>query len=151
MHFTSYKMKKDELRSECPINYALEYLGDKWTLLVIRDLVFEGKKFFKEILNSKEGIATNILTDRLKRLESLGVVESRPYEKQRKFKVYTLTEKGIDLIPILLELIIWSAKHKDGLNVSPEFIELVKKDKDGVIKAITESVGTNKFSANREA
>lgn len=142
-------MKKIQLRSECPINYALEYLGDKWTLLVIRDLVFEGKRFFKEILDSKEGIATNILSDRLKRLESLGVIASRPYEKQRKYKVYSLTEKGVDLIPILVEIIMWSSKHKDGLNVSPEFLARLKENKAEVIEAITASVGTNTFSANK--
>ena len=142
-------MKKDDLRSSCPINYALEYLGDKWTLLVIRDLVFEGKKFYKEFLVSKEGIATNILSDRLKRLENLGIVESKVYEKQRTQKVYSLTEKGLDLIPILIEMIIWSAKHKDGLNVSPLFIDKLKKNKDEIIRDITDSVGTTAYSANQ--
>ena len=142
-------MKKSDLRSDCPVNYALEYLGDRWTLLVIRDLVFEGKRFYKEFLTSKEGIATNILSDRLKRLESLGIVQSKPYEKNRSQKVYSLTGKGKDLIPILLEIIMWSSKHKDGLSVSPEFISKVEADREGVIKAITASVGTDTFSANR--
>jgi len=79
-------MKKVDLRSDCPINYALEYLGDKWTLLVIRDLVFEGKKFFKDFQNSQEGIATNILSDRLKRLEALGIVSSAIDEKAKAAK-----------------------------------------------------------------
>ena len=142
-------MKKDELRSDCPINYAIQYLGDKWTLLVIRDIVFEGKKFYKEFLVSKEGIATNILSDRLKRLESLGIIESKVYEQQRTQKIYALTQKGIDLIPMLVEIIMWSAKHKDGLNVSPLFIEKLQADKQGVIQAITASIGTTTFSANR--
>ena len=115
-------MKKKELRSACPINYALEYLGDKWTLLVIRDLIFEGKRFYKEFLVSKEGIATNILSDRLKRLEKMEIIESRVYEQQRTQKVYSLTDKGKDLIPVLVEIIRWSAKHKDGLNVSEAFL-----------------------------
>ena len=142
-------MKKSDLRSDCPINYGLEYLGDKWTLLVIRDLVFEGKRFFKEILDSKEGIATNILSDRLKRLEGLGIITSKPYEKQKKFKVYTLTDKGKDLIPILIEIIIWSSKHKDGLNVSEAFLEKLKANKTAMIDAITEKVGTPTFSAHQ--
>ena len=141
-------MKKKELRSDCPINYALEYLGDKWTLLVIRDLVFEGKKFYKDFLGSKEGIATNVLSDRLKRLEGLEIIESKVYEQLRTQKVYSLTEKGKDLIPILIEMILWSAKYKDGLNVSPKFVEKLKKNKTEVIQAITANVGTKTFSAN---
>ncbi|WP_299368655.1 helix-turn-helix domain-containing protein [Winogradskyella sp.] len=138
-------MKKNELRSDCPINYALEYLGDKWTLLVIRDLVFDGKKFYKEFLVSKEGIATNILSDRLKRLESLEIIESKIYEKQRTQKIYSLTEKGKDLIPILLEIILWSAKHKNGLNVSPEFIEKLQKNKAEVTKLVAANVDSEKL------
>lgn len=130
-------MEKSMLRSDCPINYMLEYLGDKWTLLVIRDLVFEGKRFYKEFLASKEGIATNILSDRLKKLESIGIVSSKTYEKQRTQKVYTLTEKGIDLIPILVEIIVWSTKYEEGLNVAPEFLEKLKKNKTEVLAAIT--------------
>lgn len=142
-------MKKDELRSDCPINYALEYLGDKWTLLVIRDLVFEGKKFYKDFLISKEGIATNILSDRLKRLENLGIIDSKVYEKQRTQKIYSLTEKGLGLIPILVEIIVWSSKHKNGLNISPEFVEKLEKNKTEIINAITANVGSKTYSANQ--
>ena len=134
-------MKKNELRSDCPINYALEYLGDKWSLLVIRDMVFDGKKFYKEFLISEERIATNILSDRLKRLESLGIIVSKVYEKQRTQKVYSLTEKGKDLIPILLEMILWSVKHKNGLNVSQEFIEKLQKNRAEVTKLVVANVG----------
>ena len=136
-------MKKDTLRSDCPINYALEHLGDKWTLLVIRDLVFDKKQFYKEFLSSKEGIATNILSDRLKRLENLNIIESKVYEKQRTQKIYSLTKKGIDLTPILIELIYWSAKHQKGLNISPEFITQLEKDKTGVINTIISSIEKN--------
>ena len=142
-------MEKKELRSDCPINYALEYLGDKWTLLVIRDLVFEGKRFYKEFLSSKEGIATNILSDRLKRLEKLGIVESKVYERQRTQKIYALTSKGKDLIPILVEIILWSSRHKDGLNVSPEFVEKLEKNRTEVIRSITANVGNRTFSAKQ--
>lgn len=142
--------KKKELRSDCPINYALEFLGDKWSLLIIRDFVFEGKRFYKELLNSKEGIATNVLSDRLKRLENLGIVESEVYEKQRTQKMYSLTEKGKNLIPVLIEIIQWSAKHKDGLNVSPAFIEKLENDKEATIAAINAHVGSTTFSSNRE-
>lgn len=142
-------MEKSELRSDCPINYALEFLGDKWSLLIIRDFVFEGKRFYKELLSSKESIATNVLSDRLKRLEKLEIIKSEVYEKQRTQKVYTLTEKGKDLIPVLIEIILWSSKNKDGLNVSHEFLAKLDKSKDEIIQKIRTSVGTKTFSANQ--
>ena len=133
-------MKKDGLRSDCPINYALEYLGDKWSLLIIRDMVFDGKRFYKDFLNSKEGIATNILSDRLKRLEGLGIVEAKVYEKQKTQKIYTLTQKGKDLTPILIDIILWSASHKDGLNVEAEFVEKAKHEREKVTRSIMENI-----------
>lgn len=143
-------MKKIELRSDCPINYALEFLGDKWSLLIIRDFVFEGKRFYKDLLRSKEGIATNVLSDRLKRLEKLGILHSEVYEKQKTQKIYTLTDKGKDLIPVLVEIIRWSSKHKDGLNVHPDFLKKLETHKDQVIANITAHVGTTTFSSNKE-
>ncbi len=143
-----YYMKKSELRSDCPINYALEFLGDKWSLLIIRDFVFEGKKFYKELLKSKEGIATNVLSDRLKRLEKLEIVKSEVDEKQRTQKIYQLTKKGKDLIPVLVEIIRWSGKHKKGLNVSSEFLEKLDNNKEQMILMIDKHVGSKVFSAH---
>lgn len=142
-------MKKNELRSDCPINYALEFLGDKWSLLIIRDFVFEGKRFYKDLLSSKESIATNVLSDRLKRLEKLEIIKSEVYEKQKTQKIYTLTEKGKDLIPVLIEVILWSSKYKDGLNISQDFLAKLGQNKEEIIKKITTCVGTNTFSANQ--
>ncbi|OJJ18856.1 hypothetical protein BKI52_25120 [marine bacterium AO1-C] len=141
-------MKKNNFRSDSPVNYALEYLGDKWTLLIIRDLVFEGKKFYKEFLTSEESIATNVLSERLKRLENADIVRSKIYEKQRTQKIYALTEKGKDLIPILVEIILWSSKHKDGLRVSPAFVKKLETNRAEIIKAIKANVGNTTFSAN---
>jgi len=141
-------MKKNNFRSDSLVNYALEYLGDRWTLLVIRDLVFEGKKFYKEFLTSEEGIATNVLSDRLKRLENAEIVQSKTNEKQRTQKIYTLTEKGKDLIPILVEIILWSSKHKGGLNVSSAFVKKLAANRVEIIKAIRANVGHTTFSAN---
>lgn len=134
-------MKKNIPRSDCPISFALDFLGDKWSLLVIRDLIFDKKRFYKDFLQSKEGIATNILSDRLKKLEKAGLITSRVYEKLKTQKEYTLTQKGKDLIPVLVEIIIWSAKHKDGLAVSGEFIEKATKNREGVIETIERSLG----------
>ncbi|NRB50024.1 MAG: helix-turn-helix transcriptional regulator [Saprospiraceae bacterium] len=125
------------MRSDCPISYALDFFGDKWTFLIIRDLVFEGKRFYSEFLNSKEKIATNILSDRLKKLEQNGVIESKVYEKLKTKKEYSLTEKGKHLIPVLVEMILWSARYDDSLAVPQVFIEQAKMDKEGMIARIT--------------
>jgi len=123
------------MRSDCPVSYALDLLGDKWTFLIIRDLV-EGKQFYKDFLNSKEGIATNILSDRLKKLEGNGLIESRVYEKLKTRKAYSLTPKGKDLIPVLVELIVWSDTHHEGLAVSRDFISKANTDREGLIALI---------------
>ena len=129
-------MKKNVPRSDCPISFALDFLGDKWSLLVIRDLIFDGKRFYKEFLQSKEGIATNILSDRLKKLENAGLITSKVYEQLKTQKEYSLTEKGKDLIPVLIEIILWSAKYHEGLAVSDEFLEKAKRHREQVIETI---------------
>jgi len=123
------------MRSDCPVSYALDFFGDKWTFLVIRDLV-EGKKFYKDFLNSKEGIATNILSDRLKKLENNGLVESRVYPKLKTKKEYTLTAKGKDLVPVMVEMMLWSAKYHEGLAVSQAFLTRAKVNREELVHAI---------------
>jgi len=97
--------------SGCPIDYALEFFGDRWTLLVIRDLLFGGKRHFKELMGSPERIASNILTARLKKLEERGLIERRPNPDNRKQVIYTLTDKGRDLTPVLVEMVRWGGRH----------------------------------------
>src|SRR5215470_3287392 len=87
-------------------------LGDAWSLLVVRDLMFKGRNTFNELLNAEEGIASNILADRLRRLEAVGIlVKDRDPDDGRRL-VYRLTEKGMGLAPVLVELIIWSSRHE---------------------------------------
>jgi DNA-binding HxlR family transcriptional regulator len=100
-----------KFRSSCIIASALDLIGDKWSLLIIRDMLLEKKKTFKEIVASDEGIATNLLSSRLKLLESLEVITKRKLPKNKKENIYLLTEKGIDLAPLVLEIILWSDKH----------------------------------------
>jgi DNA-binding HxlR family transcriptional regulator len=107
-------------RSACPIAGALDILGDRWTLLVIRDLLFLGKRRFGELLGSPEGIPTNILTDRLRRLEEGGVVEKIPYQLRPPRYEYQLTEKGRDLFPVLRTLAEWSLRHLPTVEPPPE-------------------------------
>src|SRR5262245_51590373 len=99
-------------RSGCPIGIALDLFGDSWSLLIVRDLMFKGLGTFNEFLAAGEGIASNILTDRLSRLETAGILVKRADpDDARRFR-YRLTEKGIDLAPVLIEIVLWSARHE---------------------------------------
>ena len=100
-------------RSGCPLSIALDIFGDRWSLLIVRDLMVRGYRSFHEFEHAGEGIATNILADRLRRLESAGIVVPEPLENDARRVNYRLTEKGIDLAPVLLDLLIWSARHED--------------------------------------
>ena len=104
-------MKPQKPRSTCPISFALDVLGDKWALLIVRDMVFAGKSTYGEFLQSEEKMATNILADRLATLEAQGFVTKQvAADKKSKF-TYRLTEKGLDLLPLLMEITLWGAKH----------------------------------------
>jgi len=106
-------------RSPCPIANTLDILGDKWTLLVVRDLLFLGKCLYGEFMQSGEGIPTNILADRLKRLEETGLVTKEPYQSNPVRHQYRLTRKGAELFPVLREIIRWANKHIPGTSVPP--------------------------------
>jgi len=120
-------------RSDCPISSALEVVGDRWTLLLIRDLIFGGARTFKDFLASREGIATNILSDRLGRLVDLGVMNSERDPADGRVIVYRLTPKGMDLVPVLMELSVWGARHENGQ--APEgVLEAWQSDRDGFLR-----------------
>ena len=97
-------------RSRCPVSCILEIVGDKWTLLVVRDLFFDNHTF-KQLQASPEKIPTNILADRLKRLEQSGLVRRELYQQRPKRYAYHLTEKGLDLEPVMRSLMVWSNKY----------------------------------------
>ena len=101
-----------EKKSLCPINQALEVFGDKWTLPIIRDIMFSGKRYFRGMLDSDEKIATNILTDRLNKLEELGILVKTKDLHHKQKNVYSLTKKGIDLVPVMIEISQWSITHR---------------------------------------
>lgn len=116
-------------RSMCPIANTLDLLGDKWTLLVVRDLLFFDKHRFGDFMASLEGIPTNILTDRLRRLEDAGVVVKVPYSSRPKRFEYHLTAKGSDLFPILQAMVEWAGRHVPGVGkATPEQIERVREN-----------------------
>jgi DNA-binding HxlR family transcriptional regulator len=117
------------------LNVSLEILGDRWSLLIIRDLMFRGYRTYKELLESEEGIATNILADRLQRLEACGIVSISQEEKDRRKLIYRLTSKGIDLAPILVELILWGARYEDTA-APPAVIRKMKKQREEFLAEI---------------
>jgi DNA-binding HxlR family transcriptional regulator len=104
---------QNKRRSGCPVSISLERFGDRWSLLIIRDLMVRGYRTFKEFLQSGEGIATNVLADRLRSLEAAGIISAEPDATDARRIHYRLTEKGIDLAPVLLELLLWAARHED--------------------------------------
>ena len=107
------KSANKALRSHCPINYALEAFGDRWALLILRDIVFRGKRTYGAFLSSEEGFSTNILASRLERLTTAGILLRSGDERDRRKAVYTLTQKGLDLIPMLFEMVLWSAEYDE--------------------------------------
>lgn len=121
-------MEKIQTRSECVISNVLEILGDKWTLLVIRDLFFFNKHEFKEFLASPESIATNVLTDRLKRLMHYEIIAEIPHPQTRTRKLYYLTEKGKDLLPILGSMAEWGSKHLPDLEAMQPLYERLRSE-----------------------
>jgi DNA-binding HxlR family transcriptional regulator len=123
-------------RSDCPISFGLDLFGDRWTLLVLRDLLMRGKKTFGEILAGEEGIATNVLTERLTRLEAEGLVVRRPHPESRVKIEYYGTEKARDLLPVLLEIAAWSSKYDPDTGAPPAFIARIHKDRARLIKEL---------------
>jgi DNA-binding HxlR family transcriptional regulator len=103
-------------RSGCPLNVSVEMLGDRWSLLILRDMMLRGYETFNEFLYSGEKIATNILVDRLRRLESYGIISSQQDPGDGRKMVYSLTAKGIDLAPVLAEMVLWAARHEETDN-----------------------------------
>lgn len=103
---------KSKRRSGCPVSISLEQFGDRWSLLIIRDMMVRGYHSFKQFQKSGEGISSNILADRLKTLEAAGILIAKPEETDARRVNYRLTQKGIDLAPVMLELLIWGAKHE---------------------------------------
>ncbi|HZR40470.1 MAG TPA: helix-turn-helix domain-containing protein [Ktedonobacteraceae bacterium] len=131
---------KYQRRSDCPINFALETFGDPWSLLIIRDIVYFGKKAYGEFLGSEEGMATNILASRLAHLEQQGILAKKLSEKDKRKEEYVLTEKGLDLIPVLVEMANWSAEYDPQTGAPPAWIAMMKADREKMIQLIRETV-----------
>ncbi|MGE5646849.1 MAG: winged helix-turn-helix transcriptional regulator [Acidobacteriota bacterium] len=122
-------------RSGCPVSISLETLGDRWSLLIVRDLMVRGLRTFREFQESGEGIATNILADRLRRLEEAGLISAGPEKTDRRKVNYRLTKKGIDLAPVLLELLIWGARH-ERTGAPRALIEKMARNREAVLAEV---------------
>ena len=134
--FTRRMIMNKEFRSNCPISSALDLIGDKWTLLIIRDMMFGKKSTFKDFSASTEGIASGILAERLKKLVDLGLIAKGKLPENKKTVIYSLTSKGIELLPIIVELILWSSQNL-GDHVHPEMRRLaqtIMRDREAFIK-----------------
>ena len=105
------KTNNSKIRSKCPISCSLDIFGDKWSLIILRDMVFKKKNTFKDFISSKEKIASNILSSRLKKLEKFGLISKNSDIQNRKTKIYKLTDSGLELIPTLLEISIWGKNN----------------------------------------
>lgn len=134
--------RSKRLRSHCPVNFALEAIGDRWALLVLRDIVFRGKRTYGEFLKSEEGFATNILAARLDHLIDQGILELEGDETDGRKGIYTLTEKGLDLVPLLFEMMRWSAKYDPASEARriPRLMALIEKNNRKISQKSIEQV-----------
>jgi DNA-binding HxlR family transcriptional regulator len=133
-------------RTRCPIAYSLDVLGDRWTLLILRDLAFKSRRHFQDFLGASEKISSNILADRLQRLERWRLVQSVPDAEDGRRIRYFLTEDGLDLIPILIEMTVWGSKRHPDPAMPLERIERMGADRERVVRSYRE-----KHAAEREA
>ena len=137
--------------SKCPITFALDIFGDKWSLIILRDMLFKGKQYYGEFLNSAEKISTNILANRLGKLESEGLISKTPDTHNLSKFVYRLTRKGKDLLPLLLEMVEWSVKYNSQRDVPDNIISgapsnLLKRsreDRNGLVTEILSKLKDN--------
>ena len=128
-------MKKAKKRSDCPVSCSLDIWGDKWSLLIVRDLMFAKECTYGDFLKSGEGIATNILASRLETLEENKIIEKLDHPDSKAKVLYRLTRKGIDLLPIMLEINLWAEKYFTIPDDRKAMLKEVKKDRVEFIKA----------------
>ena len=133
--------KKNSFRSDCPISSALDIVGDKWSLLILRDILMLGKRTFKEFSNADEHISSSILANRLSKLEEFSIICKRPHATNKKVFEYFATELGADFVPVLVEYILWSNKHYQShiAEEAHQFALQLKQNKEQIISQIIDS------------
>lgn len=133
-------------RSGCPLNASVEMLGDRWSLLIVRDIMLRGSRTFKEFLQSYEGIASNILADRLRKLEAHGIIATQRHASDGRKLIYLLTKKGIDLAPVLTEMVLWAAAHEETGN--QPLVQQMKKGKKQFLAGVRHRWAQDTVHAN---
>jgi len=129
-------MTNKKRNTGCPIAYALHIFGDRWSLIIIRDILFRGIRRYSDLLKADEAIATNILASRLKAFEASGIISRSRDPKNRRQFIYRITPKGAELAPILVEMVQWSARYDDNTIVTKELLQKINQDREGFIKNI---------------
>jgi len=129
-------MKTSEKRSDCPVSSSLDIFGDRWSLLIVRDLMLHKTRTYGDFTKSKEKIATNILANRLQVLEDHGIIIKLPYPDNKVKGLYQLSKKGVDLIPAVIEIALWGGKHLSDSEESSPFLREAKKNKIKFLKNI---------------
>ena len=139
-----------DFRCQCPISSALDIIGDKWTLVIVRDMIFDHKKTFKDFSTSAESIASNILSTRLKLMEEVGIIKKSKMEGNQKSNIYTLTEKGLGLLPVIAEITLWSDENVRELNpiMVKEDYQYVRTNKEEFLEAVKQRYLKNISSSN---
>ncbi len=133
-------MKRSDHKSSCPINLTMEIIGDTWSLLIIRDMAALGKRTFGEFLEAEERIGPSVLTDRLNHLERKGIIEKRPSEQDKRKFIYSLTEKGMNLIPIVYEVAVWGSINQVDSEAPDVWYQSMKYDKELVLRLWREAL-----------
>ena len=132
---------REETWDDCPIRFGMGIFGDKWTLLIVRDLMFKGKKYYGEFTDPEENISTNILADRLIKLQKHEIVtKQRDPENKSRF-IYSLSQKGMDLLPVMLAIIDWSEKYDPNTGVPRDFIHDLREDPVKLSKDVIDALG----------
>ena len=154
VRFKNNKTMETKFRCDCPITSALDILGDKWILVIIKQMLIQGMRTFKDFTESDEAIATNILSTKLKYLEQNGLIERTSHATNKKTKLYNLTDKGLSLTTIIVELAIWGDQNLREFNpimAQSEELELMKSNKEEFVKILIanykERIKTTEISA----
>jgi DNA-binding HxlR family transcriptional regulator len=135
-------VKRTDQKSHCPVNSALEKVGDPWSLLVVRDIVFHGKHTFGDFLASEERITTSVLANRLATLVRTGVLTKERSTSDRRKEYYTLTDKGLALIPVLVELANWGVRYDPEVVANQLWLDKARTDREGLYRLIRDTVAT---------
>lgn len=140
-----------ELRSHCPVNFGLEHFGDKWSLLIIRDLMFKGKRHYNEFLDGGEKVSTSVLSNRLRQLEQRGLIRSGEDHVKKSRIRYSLTEKGIALAPMMVEMILWSADHDPDTEATDDFLVPAQTDRATLLTTLDQQLRADHLTDHQPA